>query len=311
MAKREIKLDGPGAKGLRVNAALLRDLLGLTIEGAQRALRLRTQGRSTATGPLPALIARAADFTVQIQKGSTVLELEAPTLFEADPNYFAQSDMFPELEPELTSYDYLTTTFHAALHHPSESVVDAQMVQLLTRFERIFKDGINYMEFYRPNASPNSEPLIVRESDIRGLRELKKAIPPPQAVRLAGKLDLIKHSDGTFTVELPTGDKVKGITEEDQRDRLQQLWGANALVVGTAHFGPSGKILRIEARMVRAASEKDSQLWAIPPEPQQLRVAEAKVRVSQGPRSGINALIGKWPGDEEDDAILDILEQMS
>jgi len=311
MAKREIRLDGPGAKGLRVNAALLRDLLGLTIEGAQRALRLRTQGRSTAAGPLPGLIARAADFTVQIQEGSTVLELEAPPLLEADPEYFAQSDLFPDLEPDWTSYDYLAATFQAALHNPGESLVDAQMVQFLTRFERVFEDGIDLLEFHLPRTAHQPKSLVIREHDVRGLRKLQKTIPPPQAVRLAGKLDLIKHSDGTFTIELPTGEKVKGITAEDQRERLQQLWGALALVVGTAHFGPSGRVLRIEAQMVRAASEKDVQLWAIPPEPQQLQVTEASVRVGQGPRSGINALLGKWPGDEEDAAILDILEQMS
>jgi hypothetical protein len=31
----------------------------------------------------------------------------------------------------------------------------------------------------------------------------------------------------------------------------------------------------------------------------------------QGPDSGINAIIGKWPGDETDEEILALLEEMS
>src|SRR5690606_40352357 len=118
-------------------------------------------------------------------------------LIEADPDYFAQSDLFPDLEPDLTSYDYLATTFEAALNNPSESLVDAQMVQLLTKFERVFEKGIDYIELHLPSSDPQPNRLIVRERDVRGLRKLQKTIPPPQAVRLAGKLDLIKHSDGT------------------------------------------------------------------------------------------------------------------
>lgn len=35
------------------------------------------------------------------------------------------------------------------------------------------------------------------------------------------------------------------------------------------------------------------------------------LRVPQGPDSGINAIIGKWPGDESDEQILALLEELS
>ncbi|MEA2601035.1 MAG: hypothetical protein QOF89_2027 [Acidobacteriota bacterium] len=35
------------------------------------------------------------------------------------------------------------------------------------------------------------------------------------------------------------------------------------------------------------------------------------LHVPQGPDSGINALIGKWPGDESEEEILALLEEMS
>lgn len=312
MEKRELKLDGPGVKGVRVDAALLRDVLSLTIEGAQRALRLRMQGRSTASGPVPRLVSSAADFVVSIRKGSTVLEIEAPTLREADPEYFAQEDLYPDVSPDLTSYDYLAQTFNDALHSPEASAIDMQMVQLLARYKKVFDHGLTSLEFGCLKGALGSNSVLVRERDVKDLRKLEKQIPPPQAVRLAGKLDLIKHSDGAFTIELPNGEKVKGIVSGDRRDDLQELWGESALVIGVAHFGPSRKVVRVEAQIVRSATEIDHQLWAFPPEPQVSERSEAlQYRVAQGPRSGFNAIFGQWPGDEGDEEIAEILERLS
>jgi hypothetical protein len=35
------------------------------------------------------------------------------------------------------------------------------------------------------------------------------------------------------------------------------------------------------------------------------------LHVPQGPDSGINAIIGKWPGDESDEEIFALLEELS
>jgi hypothetical protein len=37
----------------------------------------------------------------------------------------------------------------------------------------------------------------------------------------------------------------------------------------------------------------------------------AALHQPQGPDSGINAIIGKWPGDESDEEILALLEELS
>ena len=35
------------------------------------------------------------------------------------------------------------------------------------------------------------------------------------------------------------------------------------------------------------------------------------LHVPQGPNSGINAIIGKWPGDESEEEVLAMLEELS
>lgn len=308
--KRELRLEGPALQGLVVGAALLRDALDLTIEGARRALRLRLQGRSTARGRLPDLISRATDFTVQIREGSTILQFEAPTLRQADETAFAQADLFPEVSPDLTGLDYLAEAFGDAIHRPAEVALDGPMIEHLLQYERVFAHGVERIEF-RTSPELGGMRLTVREADLQSLHGLQDRIPAPQAVRIAGTLDQIRHSDGTFMIDLPSGERVKGIGGPQDRDRLQHLWGKSALVVGMAHFGSSGRVVRIEAESVHAATDKDLQLWAFPPQPRQTDSSLPSLRVPQGPRSGVNAILGQWPGDEDDDRIMELLEQMS
>ena len=92
-----VHLEGPEARGQVVDAGILRTTLGVLIDGSQQAIRLRTQGRSTASGSLPRWIEAATPFRVTIREGSTVLDLEAPTILEAAPDEFSQ-----ELSPRLT-----------------------------------------------------------------------------------------------------------------------------------------------------------------------------------------------------------------
>ena len=87
LIKRRIRVKGPGARGARIDAALLRDLLDVLVDGCQQAVRLRVEGRSTAQGKVPGWLTRAAAIEiVGLSTGSTVIALEAPSLAEAVPD---------------------------------------------------------------------------------------------------------------------------------------------------------------------------------------------------------------------------------
>ncbi len=312
MPKHQIRLEGEALQGRRVRAALLRDLLSIVIDGSQQAVRLRTQGRSTARGYTPAWLSAASEFLVEIKEGSTIVELEAPTLVASDPTSFSQHDLFPDINPELTSFDYFVDSLSGAIHPDSESPpVDRPMIQTFVRLEDLFERGVQSIRFEAEGTAATPVRLAVVERDIRGLAALKKQIPPPQQVRVAGKLDLIRHSDGTFYLELPGAERVRGIAQHDQLETLHGLWGKPVLVTGSAYFSPASKVLRVEAQIIRAASEKEEQLWGEVPEPLEAPIGQALLRVPQGPRSGLNAVIGKWPGDEDDETIWRALETMS
>jgi hypothetical protein len=313
MPKRRITLAGPGAKGVVVNAALLRDLLGLIIDGSQRALRMRTQGRSTARGTIPRWIAAASDMDVRILEGSTVLEIDVPTLVDADPEEFRQRNLFPEVDPELTGIDYLSESLGAATDASGDKgdLYDKPLLELFRQFDEVFDHGITSFSIEgRQHHRPTT--LKLDPQKLARVRELEKRIPLPQEVVLAGHLDTIRHSDWTFTLVSPSAsERVKGIAETDAKHMLQTLWGSNVVISGVAHFTPEGKVLRVEASAIRPAAERDLQLWAVTPEPLSRPTPLSTIRMSQGPRTGLNALIGQWPGDESDSVIDTALEQLS
>jgi hypothetical protein len=311
MEKRRLILEGPGAQGTVVNATLLRELLGLIIDGSQRALRMRTQGRSTARGMLPRWITAASDFSVELLPGSTVLEITAPSLVEADPEEFRQQDLFPEINAELTGFDYLADSIDAALTTDERpDFYDRDFLKLLRGFEPVFDHGV---ESIAVQAKPEAQrrTVTLRAVDLGGFADLERRIPAPQRVRIAGQLDTIRYSDRTFTVQVGTGDSVRGVTDSPHSHELKSLWGKMVVVSGTAHFTPTGRVLRIEADSLHSATERDTTMWSLLPVPSGLLVPPAELRVAQGPRSGVNAIIGKWPGDESDDDILAELERLS
>jgi len=311
MRTHRIELEGPGVRGIVVNARLLRTVLGVLIDGSQQAVRLRTQGRSKASGTLPRWIDAATAFEVEIREGSTVLELQAPTLAEADPDAFSQGQLFPEIDPQRTSIDYLAEATEAAIGGEEDAdLYDRGLLSTLRQLDDVFRHGIDSVRLDH-QVDGGSRHLRLTERSLADFSHLEAKIPHPQQVRAAGYLDTIRHSDHTFTLRAPGEAKpIKGVATEKHGAGLARLWGESVLVTGLAHFTAGGRIQRIEAETIGPATDRDLEFWTVP-EPVRRPLAAPALRVEQGPRSGLAAILGQWPGDESDDVIREALEQIS
>lgn len=120
-------------------------------------------------------------------------------------------------------------------------------------------------------------------------------------MRLVGVLDALRYSSRMFELVLAEGERVRGVLAPDAGEIAEvgaQL-GSPVTVEGTAKFRASGRLLRIDAdRIVAATGEPD--LWSAPPRSLFAPLSPTEVRVPQGPRSGTAVIIGRWPGDESD-----------
>src|SRR4051794_30471603 len=97
MAVHTFFLGGYSARGID-HAPLLRDLLGLLVDGCQQATRLYVDGRSTAPGVVPSWLESAASFEVAAIHGHTI-ELAAPPLADVGGKGFPREEMFAAAPP--------------------------------------------------------------------------------------------------------------------------------------------------------------------------------------------------------------------
>jgi hypothetical protein len=287
----------------------LRDLLELTLEGARGALRLRVEGRSTARGTPPQWVAAASDFQViGLSQGSAVVELEAEPIADAAPDRFGAEDPSLPLDTSRSALSFFEESFAEALRGKEDAdLYDRALLGTFTNFSRLFAQGLERIEFTNRN-EPVPLQIDVLPDRLKEVEKLWKKTAPSQRVRVAGRLDTIRHSDRMFTLVLESGETLRGIAELGPDD-LAQYFGQSVVVSGKAMFRPSGSILRIEADNLEPAAGNVA-IWSRVPRPL-LGELDRRSLKPQGSRSGINAIIGRWPGDETEGEILEALEEIS
>jgi hypothetical protein len=310
MPLHSIRVVGPSADGTRISGPLLRDLLAMVAEGSRRALRMRVEGRSTAAGRLPDRLEPATEFNfLGISSGSCVVNLEAPTLAQAAPRTFAQGSLF--LDNRSSAIGLWEESLADALAGDADS--DRFDPSMLAEFKkslcRVFEHDVEMLEIRHEGSSIPA--AVVRREAVDQIDSLKRQTPRSRRIRVAGKIDELRHSDRRITLVLADGTAITCLADGVDEDRLRSLWGQNVVVSGLAVFRPSGKVLRIEADSITPASDLDLEVWSAEPEPLGAPLDAKTLRKPQGPRSGVSAIFGKWPGDETDEQFEALLKDHS
>jgi hypothetical protein len=294
---------------VRIEGALLRDLLDVLVDGCQQVVRLSVEGRSTSQGKLPGWLERAATFElVGLHEGSTVLVVEAPSLAEAAPQHFGQPDLFPTVDATRSCLDLLEESVRDAVAgRPESDAYDDALIRTFEEFSRVLRHDVDAVEM------GDGTPVRIDGGSVEALGRLRRAIPPDQHVRVAGKLDVLRHSDRMFTLILESGAHMRGVVVDDSvgLSALGELWGQEVVVTGVAKFRPSGSVLRIEAERIERADAQDLSLWSAEPRPVFGVLDERVLRQPQGPRSGVNAIFGQLADAESDEDMIEALDQLS
>jgi hypothetical protein len=305
-SQHQIRFAGPAVGRDRVSAPLLSDLLRILVDGAEEILRYRLEGRSRAKGTKPAWLRAAADFQFLPTTDPSVVKLEASPLRQVLPDRFKQRDFFETIDPEKSALDLFEDGLEDALRGNADSdLFDEGLASTFAEFAGLYRSGLDFLEIV------NGRTVAVTTDGLTRVEALRRQTPLPRSVRVAGELDSIRYSDRMFELVLPTGEKLRGVAEDVEGDALATLWGKPVVVAGAAVFRPSGSLLRVEARAFSPATEADLAIWGSSPHPLGSQAEAKSLHVPQGPRTGLHALLGKWPGDEDDEAIRRGLEAVS
>jgi hypothetical protein len=304
MPERKITLRGDAARGSTVSATVLRDLLDVMIDGCQRSTRLQYEGRSSARGPIPRWLEAAAAFDVkEIRAGSTQIVVEAPPLLEAAPEFFAQGDVLRPLRNGASALDLFHDGLRDAIAGELDSdSFDAPLLKTYGKLKRVLAQGFDEVVFGDVAA------ITVDATALDSIKQLRSRVPDARHVRVAGKLEQIQHSNQRFILVV-AGSPVRGVADESiSPTQLASLFGQHVIATGDAIFRPSGSLLRLDAMSLERAG-KGASAWEKLPRPLfEASKGPSPYRMSQTPKTGLGAIMGRWPGEESDEELAAALE---
>ena len=313
MKKYSVRVIGRDLHAGSVSGACLGELLTLLAEGARRAVRLRAEGRSTASGSPPDWLVAAADFRfVGVRAGSIRLALEAPTLAEACPDRFGQGLLFEstaELGNSIGLELFEESSRSIVAGQLDSDAYDDGLIEIVERFGAVVAGNVEAVELGHAGRTGRAR---IDDAGITKARELRRETPADQRVIVAGKLETIQHSDRMFRLLLPDGDVIRGFLDDgdEAAATLAGLFGHRVRVNGTARFRPSGALARLDAERIQVVGDGDDA-FAVAPRPILGQLGQRDVRRSPTASQGIASIIGQWPGDETDDEIHRALAELS
>jgi hypothetical protein len=302
--KKEYSVVLEGVDALDLSVGVLRDLCDLLLEGSQRSARLLAEGRSVARGTAPAWLSIAADCHItKFAPGSLELGIQASRLLDAAPEIFAQQQLFPPgSDPDASALDlFLDSAEDAASGRRDSERLDAGVLDVLARTGSLFAKGGTRLSVGRVGHST----LVLDVKAAVQIRTLAEETPAPCVSRLRGQLDSLTVSTKAISLRLEDGRAVRGFAGAIEQEQLKALLGTEVVVEGWFNFRPSGEALRIEVESVKPAKPGDA-VWAQLPK----REPTAPRSRPSSPALELDALFGKWPGDESDDRLAEALREL-
>jgi hypothetical protein len=280
-------------------------LRGLT-ECAEYGLRLAVEGTSIKSGRLPVWLEKAVDITMSgLTKGSTVLDLEAPTLGDVIGSELQQQDFFIKAPaPQDTALSLLAQSIHDTTAENLESdYYDAGVLKGILGLKPFLKNLATSVELIAPLRP--QERIFLTMAEMEKVERLKIRTPEPQAFVVSGHLDAIHHSQKRFQLAMPDNQCIPGRIDEEfmGTESLRQFWGKEVTVKGTVYFRPSGRIQLMEAQWIKPKGAGEEIFSEMPRMQTEAEFIGESLHPGQR-KDWLKEVWGKWPDDEPVEQIL-------
>jgi hypothetical protein len=308
--KYKLKLEGLHSPSGTISTRELSTFLEQFTSCAERGLRLAIEGQSSKTGPAPKWLAKATDFIFTgLQKGSTVLNIEAPYLKDAIADQTVQQDIWGiKPEPEDTAISYISRSVRATSAEDLESdYYDSGVLLSFLGMKPFLAEHAKSIQIHCDDKK--DEDFSIDMPVIEKVEKLKVKIPEPQAFMLAGRLEEVAYSRKRFSLDMADGQVIQGQIDEEFVDveDLRRFWGKKVTMKGTVSYKPSGKIRLFEAQMIKLIEEGEEVFETAPAVQTEFEFAR-QLTAESTRRNWLDDIRGKWPGDETIDDLVRELE---
>jgi len=278
----------------------------------RQSVSMAFRGRSVVRGVRPHWLKAASDIRFIDHQGddATILVFEAPTLGQAAGELYEQKEFWPSRPaPDLTALDLFgEVVLDVAARNEDSDRFDKSLLSRLVGFKKVLNG-----EFRELRLDPRRSGVtaaVINPEVIETAQRFRESSPASQRVRVVGTLDMVRVSTQSFTLRLDDGQEVRGVLTAGSIVDVAPHLNSRVLILGRAVYRASGRLLRIDADEITTAAGEPS-FWSRVPPPRRRKLDMAPYHQSQGPRSGVNAIIGRWPGDETDEEIQAALERLS
>lgn len=304
----EIKLAGADQDDGKIDLQRLISLAQSITEIAKGALQIRLLGISSKAGKKTERITQALNIKLaDLKKGSTVLELECESFrdtLKGEQGNFFRSEILEEL-PNQTPLSLVIESFREALNFKEDTNhLDKPLLKKLKSFERIFVGNEERITFSNRGSIPD---LQLQKTDFQKIQTLEESIPEPQEIIINGIVDELKYSKLRVTIATKEG-IVNGVLSEDfEPEDISKYWGKDLTIAGTAYYQPSGKMSFLYIEKIYEPNDNDKYFS----KPSKKETVEQQIQRQQKHLKNQNNLaeiVGKWPGDESIEEILNSLD---
>jgi len=267
------------------------------------AVAMALSNRSVPKGKGPAWLDRAADirFVDHQGNGNTTLFFEAPQLGQAAHECYHPGERWGSRpDPDSTGFDLLGKVLHEVESQNTDSDhFDTPLLKRLVRFQKVFQGPFREAAFQSQQPGDSSR---LNLDVVNTAAKLCSDTPLPKRIRLVGALAHVDPSNQTLGLRLNDCQEVQGALLEGQAHDLASLLNQQVLVFGKAVYRASGRVLRLDIDGFRTATPQDSFFSQLPA-PTGTKIKADGLFQGQPRKKGIQALFGKWPGDETDEQI--------
>ena len=304
--KYEIKIEHALEKNGTIDLLRLEAIAEGIRKISEGALQIRLRGVSLTKGRKKISLKDALKVSLtSLKEGSTILCLESEEFANTLAPY--QTDIFRlEAQQELpnhTPVSLFIKSFQDAISDKTDQdLLDKPLLKELKQFKKSFLNDDEVFVISNRGSLPD---LKLKKEDFKKIKVLEDEIPEPEPVILSGIVDELRYSKLKVKIKTEEGIVDGFLSESMSSEEIAPYWGKEVTITGIAHFKPGGKSV-IEIQSVFEAGKGDEYFSKKP----NLETVEQQIQRQLREREGKNRLseiVGKWPGDEDFDELLNML----
>lgn len=274
---------------------------------AKGALQIRLLGISAERGRPSENISRALKIKLKkLKKGSTVLELECDTfqntLIGLQGDFF-KNEILNEL-PQMTPMSLVINSYHEALSEGEKNNLDKALLKSLRDIRKLLIDEEEQIIISNKGSTPT---LKLKKKDFKKIELLEEESPAPQQVIVNGIVELLQYSKSKIIIHTAEGAVNGYLSDQIIADDVSKYWGKEITVAGTANYKSNGRMSFIEVERLFAPGKEDTYFSRT----KKKENAEQQLQKHLKDFTYTNRLgelVGKWPGDESLDQIINSLD---